>query len=795
MTTIKAPFNFVPLAKKVYFPQWSNNISMDMPFRDGLSGILELKITACTPIFVSEGKNREDEDNIQNLPCYFSQAPDGRYFIPGTSIKGMVRNIMEIMSCGKMALDKNMRFAQREWNNDKLYTIKETQGKMHCGWLCHDEKGYFIVDCGIPYRIAHTRIDGYLGEKIFDRFCKDSNFDINKEVQIGNKLFDPKQAVYKYKLLEGKKSLENLTFQKDEYYSKEHQESRVLVASSGDINGTIVLTGQPDKWSRERKKNGGKFYEFVFPTATENSRQFELSTDEFKQYEFIYKDSPDWKFLVEDIENKGVPIFFRIENNQIKDWGLALLYKLPYENTPYDTLSADHKKADMDLAECVFGRINEDTKDALKGRVHFSHAFSENAQLSDSVCLTLNSPKASYYPLYVKQSTGNNVTGKVISYNTYNDGEIAGWKRYVVRAKAFEHSVGDSKIDTTINPLKENTTFTCKVRFHNLKRVELGALLSAITFHNTPNCFHQIGQGKPYGFGKVSVDLFNYPSELPPLEELLKEYEREMFLHNDQEDWTKTETMKQLITLAHSEVTVDEIFDYMHLDMESKNDFEYTKEAKEFLRLYTYLTNQIYTAKSLYGYEDVLQETKPIWEEYVSLLENKQLDQARVQLEKWYELTQETVVYHYELQKIELARKEMIIEKASALKYEFEHCITRKDFSTASKLLEQCFTITQDDALRLEMQSLLNKAILNAEQGSKPLAEQLTLSSAGAFEGSLKKIRKGQEGAEFTDEQLTEIKKCLIEHAAEITKWKDIKKKIKDIEKHLGKELIQEIFA
>ena len=794
MTTIKAPFNFIPLAKNVYFPQWSNSISMDKPFSDGLSGTLELRLTARTPIFVSEGKDKNDQNNE---PCYFTQAPDGRYFIPGTSIKGMVRNIVEIMSCGKIMIDKNMRFAQREWNNDELYTIKtvDTQKKMHCGWLCKDDNGYFIVDCGRPYRIAQTRIDNYLEEKIFERFCKDSHFDLNKEVQIGEEKFDPKRAVYKYKLLEGKKTLENLTFVKDDYYTKQFQENRVMVSPNGDINGTIVLTGQPDKWNKERKKSGGKFYEFVFPTPTNESQQYDLTQDEFKQYEYIYQDSPDWKYAVKNIEGNGVPVFFRIEDNKILDWGLAFLYKLPYQNTPYETLSPDYKKSDLDLAECIFGRINEDTKDALRGRVQFSHAFTDNAQLCESVCLTLNSPKASYYPIYIKQTNGNTATGKVISYKTYNDGEIAGWKRYVVRAKAFEHCVGDPNIDTTINPLKENTTFTCKVRFHNLRRVELGALLSALTFHNTHGCFHQIGQGKPYGFGKISVDLLNYSSELPALEDLLKEYEREMFLHNNQADWTQTETMRQLITLAHSEVTVNEVFDYMKLDMESNNDFEYAKVSKEYLRLYTHMTNQIHTAKSLYGHNDVLQETQPIWDKYVELLNSKNTEQARIKLDDWYKLTQEAVVYQKELQNIDNVQKEIIVEKSNLLKRDFEDSIAQKNFDTASILLEQCYAITQDELLRLEMQSMLEAAIVNTQKLSQPLSEQLTLTSAGAFEGSLKKIRKGQDGAELTDEQLAEIKQCLSDHSSEISKWKDTKKKIKDIEKHLGTALTKELFG
>ena len=102
MATIKAPFNFVPLSDKVFFPDWADEISQDIPFEDGLSGTLELKITAQTPIFVRNGHTKEDADAKNEQYTSFSKTSDNRYFIPATSIKGCIRNVMEIMSFGKM---------------------------------------------------------------------------------------------------------------------------------------------------------------------------------------------------------------------------------------------------------------------------------------------------------------------------------------------------------------------------------------------------------------------------------------------------------------------------------------------------------------------------------------------------------------------------------------------------------------------------------------------------------------------------------------------------------------------
>ena len=103
MGTIRAPFNFVPLSEKVFFPDWANQISHDIPFSDGVSGTIQLKITAKTPIFVRNGHTRQDADSKNNTYKSFSKTADDKFFIPGTSIKGAIRNVMEILSFGKMS--------------------------------------------------------------------------------------------------------------------------------------------------------------------------------------------------------------------------------------------------------------------------------------------------------------------------------------------------------------------------------------------------------------------------------------------------------------------------------------------------------------------------------------------------------------------------------------------------------------------------------------------------------------------------------------------------------------------
>jgi CRISPR-associated protein (TIGR03986 family) len=630
MAIIKAPFNFVPLNDKVFFPDWADKISQDVPFEDGVSGTVELKITAQTPIFVRNGHTKKDADAKNEKYSSFSRISDNKYFIPATSIKGCIRNVLEIMSFGKMRLDKNAKFAQREWDNPELYSIKtpQVQNAMCCGWLIEDDGKYIIKKCKNLYRINHKRLDEYFKKEIFKAFSKFSELDLNKETTIGNEKYDPKTAVYKYKLLESfglyTNSLKNISFIRDSKYAVKYKENRVMPSlSDGEFEGTIVLTGQPDKanWNEPRRMNDGKFYEFVFDNEIDG--KYEVPVEDFEHYKFIYADSPDWKYAKTKLNSEGIPVFFRLQNGRIKDFGLAFLYKLPYDKSPYETLSSDHKSTDLDMADCIFGYVNG--RKALRGRVHFSNAFSDNAIESDSVRLALSSPKASYYPIYIRQQ-GNN--GLVTNYLTYNDSQISGWKRYMVRANAFERNTGDDNIDTIIYPLAYGSTFNCKVRFHNLKPQELGALLSAITFHNTNDCFHQIGQGKPYGFGKVKFDVTKILVENDLVEDCrlyMQKFEGLLY-EKYSTSWVNDERIVQLFTMAHVEVTSNDVFDYMKMATKpDDNEFLAAKIAKEYLDVYTRLSQRQYSPASLYEPERERllkeKERESAEKEYVSLSE------------------------------------------------------------------------------------------------------------------------------------------------------------------------------
>lgn len=619
---VKAPFNFVPVSEYVYFPSWTNKISHDIPFNDGVSGEIDLTITAESPIFIRNGHTKAQAESGQKNPndttCPYNQFSNvhGRYFIPATSIKGEVRSILEILSFSKMVVDERARFAQREWDNKELYTLKKDQPNVHCGYLRRKSgtSEYEIVDCGKPLRISHEELDNYLKSKreeplFANYFSRASKVDLNKAIDG----LDPKTASFKYHLVEQTyKGLLNEQF----FRIKSHSGifDRVSLDEDGKISGRIVFSGQVNQWKygteaeRKNKLGDGKFYEFVFKSPENNAKKYTVSEQTFNEYKFIYEEGSEWGRIKKELSSDlGMPVFFRAKKNEVQDFGFALLYKQPYKNRPIDLLPEKHKKYGIDLAEAIFG-YTQKKEQSLKGRVLFTAAFSDNAKLSASKTLVLGQPKPSYYPIYIKQNGG--------AYKSYDDhdAKLSGWKRYLLREGTWANESQGPNVETTIYPLERGAIFTGKVRFHNLKEVELGALLSALTFHNNDTCFHQLGQAASFGYGKCKYEI-NLKAEplngTEPLsaKEYMTRFELDIENHGKEDNafhttWVETEQIKELYAIARNPVK-NGAQTYMKLTMDGDNDFAEAKKSKgkAYLKPFSIIAQKFDTMPSLINEE------------------------------------------------------------------------------------------------------------------------------------------------------------------------------------------------
>ena len=574
---LNSAYNFVPLSENVFFPIWSDKVSMDIPFEDGISGELNIELTADTDIYTRESYPRTGNQNNNEQSEFFRITKNGEYAIPGTSIKGVIRNVLEIASFSKIRAD-NKRYSIRDLSNPdpNLYTnhLTETVGfkkykpKVEAGWLIENEDGeHIVIPCEYA-RIEESEIEAYLNNKLNKNEDLNDNDRENKHIIIQSLFEDGKKGFSKTKdYITLENSLSN-SFKIDPIQEHDHNNKKIKLIyrkahfseNNEGESGYLVFTGQC----------GRKHMEFVFFNPNENSK-IEIDKIDPKLYKdfcFIHsnpkdpsKPNAEWEYWKSKMQKgKKVPVFYLKKGNTIVSMGLAMMYRLAYNNTINDAISHTNPlhldKGKKDFSETLFGYINK--KDALRGRVVFSTMKAIKPQIkSHEITTILGSPKPTFYPYYMHQDEDTK------KYKTFMDSDckINGWKRYPFQSQVTPNTTKKSKVTTTFKPLPKGTKFKGKIHLHNVKPSELGGLIWALRFGNNPGCHHSVGMAKPYGYGAATIRItsgrlvFNNTLEekdaIPELDKLQLSFVKmmEIFLNNN---WSKSEQILNLLAMAQT---------------------------------------------------------------------------------------------------------------------------------------------------------------------------------------------------------------------------------------------------
>lgn len=535
---IKAPYNFVPINHEVYIPSWGKQISMDVPFSDGEDGLIEVELQNNTPLFIRNGAGASACDKEEYSAHITLPNGEKRYFLPGSSLKGMLRSVMEILAFARLKEDSYnddfFGFRRFGGNNDPLQTeyIKQMNEGVCCGWLRYDYKRdeYLLDDCGI-FDSNTCRISTETLREVYPRY---------KNVEDMNAL--DKNDVLGYPDIDGR---------------------------------TLVCTG----------KMKGKKHEYLFDKV--KNEDIHVDSDVIVKFKTVYKPS-DYKDNLYKKLNKGerIAVFFKKDNHgKVSVIGLTRNFRYPYKYRISDCIVQPNVGGDPDLVDCIFGYVNKE--DALKGRVHVGNAFAnkpvECAQLITKKGV-LGQPSASYYPLYLRQK----IQGKYVTYN--DDAEMAGRKRYRVHAP---HSLtempegnGNENVMTLMKLLPAGQTFKLQISVHNLRPIEVGALLSALTFYGTEGPCHNIGQGKSFGFGSLRIKKLELKNFKYDEHAYLKDFEWEMSKFYDSnhpgELWVNSDKVKALLSIAaeHADAEELELMDLKEYGDYRKNDnYSTLKEA------------------------------------------------------------------------------------------------------------------------------------------------------------------------------------------------------------------------
>ena len=472
MREIIAPYGFVPLSHVIQFAENPERISHDIPYRDGLSGVLNVEMEATQPLFTRGAQNKEE----------FFKLPDGTYAVPGSSVRGLLRNTLEIATFGKMNRLNNHRYAVRDLRNPDLYVRhmanilrslrsgkKEPMPLVGAGWLVKDDKSAFwktgkpTTENGTARPVAHIVPCSFAKAEYMDiiRWAQANKFQNYspgdkgsftrkyRQLSQNRQRFMPEDLatlqvnvrVDRLRDVSGSQEYPYL----DQAYRNGHLGEYGRVSSfSGDQKGQLVLTGQPSPWrptSGPKRPGAGnpKHHDFVF-YGEQKDAALPITMEQFKDFEFVHSDrgeqnklgraeqpNEEWKFwrdLVWDNDKGRVPVFYLLapEGNgyRLRAFGLAMMFRLAYRHSVWEAVSTysqpEHRHAAPDYVEALFGHASDEKRadapaheQALKGRVSVGNFVLQGAaQLQPQVRVVLGSPKASYYPNYIEQRPDTN---------------------------------------------------------------------------------------------------------------------------------------------------------------------------------------------------------------------------------------------------------------------------------------------------------------------------------------------------------------------------------------------------
>lgn len=554
-----APYNFVPLPETVVTVASSADELPDhhRSYEERVSGFFGVSLTTMSPLYIRCGQPKEsyskeappldfatpsskkNDDRARFFHTHDSSLP----VIPGSSLRGMLRNLLEIVSYGKMEriTDKQLFFRTVDDSAvGKLYGSRMTN-KVKSGFLIQREDSYFIKPCD------------------FVR-AKAGSLPQNRHLGSGpNKRPDWQ---YQYKPV----WIDNTTPRNDNRAAaaqvKFEQDSALR-------EGRLVITGDVP----------GKTKEFVFlipaaditeiPVTEKIIDQFH-DDDQLTQWQerAFPKDQPQPSsgfrrrngLLMSNVRGWEQPIFYvEDEQGRLVFIGRAGMFRLPYKNSPKDLVpEALRRPEDIDFADAMFGFVR--TKDdvvemkrrgmkaakqgdkllAFAGRVSVTEATLapsqevKNLWLSDAPMIPkiLGSPKPTAFQHYLVQKQPDYKEG-LSHYDSASEATaIRGFKQYWhqgaengVDISEFKRMIDESaearqKIaeqsrknepdtqHTLIRPLRPDVQFTFRVYFENLSREELGALcwiLHPVGVDGKQYC-HKLGMGKALGMGSVCLE-------------------------------------------------------------------------------------------------------------------------------------------------------------------------------------------------------------------------------------------------------------------------------------------------
>ena len=485
-----APYNFIPLPDNILVSPMNEAIIIEISSgndeklraafcnyiesTEKLNGYIDLNLKTKTPIFI--GGNGEN-----------TFAPTGEIIIAGSTIRGMVKNLFKIITCGTMrggedVTSRHLYYRCMMAPNSALFNkfLHETYvNKMTStdsrGNIKKNTKPGFLVKRENQYYIYPATAD-----RIPIKEYKTRNKDAHVHWDFNNKL------AYCFTGFGGKKKY--VKYLKIESINKAHP--------------IVVPDSVIDEYTHDKNRRG------VDLIDTEKNEAI-LTTENY--YDFI-------KNIGIGEINSIVPCFYIQNGDEIQSFGHGQSFRIPYDRSIMDAVPANLQKDVIDFTDAVFGRSTKEVSWA--SRVFFEDAIpNEKVKLvKPDFAHPLMQPNPTAFQIYLCQ----NLKDRLIHWGE-EAARIRGYKLYWHNKDGHQWQASEKELDYSNNvrdenkesllkkimPIKSDNEFHSKIRFKNLSKIELGALLKVLnlsTDNDKEEIVYKIGQGKSIGLGSIKID-------------------------------------------------------------------------------------------------------------------------------------------------------------------------------------------------------------------------------------------------------------------------------------------------
>lgn len=593
-----APYNFIPFTEGMKTPepyQKREELPRHDIVSDGrYSGRIEYEIENLTEMIVGGTSKKQEKQ--------FFKDGQGRYAIPGSTMRGFVRSHAELLS-----------FSYPDMVDDNLYLFRKFADKSKK--LREEYAGQIKAEAETPYGLPNGVKAGYIyctrdkqGKRYYIKPVKEFGslgttfFKVHERNLRKAGALSPSQCLYREEIKKFKpQDKRNALREYRERYVREYlkkYKNRNYRPYHGNRIHFDYCDGRLDKLNDSHAPYEGivmnsayiegKTHHYLVSSQLNDSKSpVEISLEHVEAYtRDLTRNAIQNPTLKGDRAKKEKlnPFYslpekpVRNENDlkEIKDNGKLFFYKIGsdgklvgFGSTPYFRIPYLHsakegipykEPAGYDFARSMFGYAGK--QESYRSRISFQNAVWVDGDQSDRERTFLQGePKGTAVQLYLDQ-TGKQVEN-LTSYND-RDFQLRGYKIYWKRENPIEPSDGGKRNMTgKFQMIAPNQHFKGVIYFDNLSGEELGLLLLSIQFQDPAQKkrdeTYMLGGAKAYGYGKVKFDqikLFLYDikqsylspnavetektTEIQTYKEAYKEYLKSNF----DIDFDKTDTVR-----------------------------------------------------------------------------------------------------------------------------------------------------------------------------------------------------------------------------------------------------------